>query len=107
MVSRSAQEFETMKSLFCERPRLAIPSFVALRGAARMYPSAGEDRTFVFCVWAEFIASIVPSTRLQLDWSRRLYRGCVQRYYSLISTSSKTMRAAGPATSLMSRNLAL
>ena len=107
MVSRSAQEFETTNSLFCERPRLAIPSFVAPRGAARMYSSAGEDRTLEFCVWAEFIASIVPSARLQLDWSPILYRGCVQRSYSLISASSKTMRAAGPATSLMSRNLAL
>ena len=67
MVSHSAQEFETTNSLLCERPGLAIPSFVAPRGAARMYPSAGEDRTLDFCVWAEFIASIVPSTRLQLD----------------------------------------
>ena len=57
------------KSLFPERPRLAISSFVTLRGAGCMCFQVGEDRTFQFGVWAEFITSIVPQTRLKLDSS--------------------------------------
>ena len=57
------------KSLFPERPRLAISSFVTLRGASHMYFEVGEDRTFQFGVWAEFITSIVPQTQLQPDSS--------------------------------------